>query len=89
MKKERASVDTVFDCPFCNHKQTVECKMNYTTNLGNIKCRVCAVSFQSDIHRTTDTAHSPAPSGAEPRHSSTEGVLHAEYLRDSSGATCD
>lgn len=52
MKKERASVDTIFDCPFCNHKQTVECKMNYTTNLGNIKCRVCAVSFQSDIHRT-------------------------------------
>jgi len=28
MKKEKATVGTVFDCLFCNHKQTVECKMS-------------------------------------------------------------
>jgi transcription elongation factor Elf1 len=56
MKKARATVDTTFDCVFCNHKQTVECKMNYDTNLGNIKCRVCGVAFQCEIHRqSTDT----------------------------------
>ena len=54
MKKARSSVDTVFDCPFCAHKQTVECKMNFNTNLGNIKCRVCAVTFQCDIHHLSD-----------------------------------
>jgi len=54
MKKERASVGTVFDCPFCSHKATEECKMNYATNLGNIKCRVCAAVFQADIHHLSD-----------------------------------
>jgi len=54
MKKAKAKVDTTFDCPFCNHKQTVECKMNYETNLGNIKCRVCAATFQCDIHHLSD-----------------------------------
>jgi transcription elongation factor Elf1 len=27
---------------------------NYQTNLGNIKCRVCAVHFQSEIHRQSE-----------------------------------
>jgi transcription elongation factor Elf1 len=27
MKKVVALVATVFDCPFCNHQKTVECKM--------------------------------------------------------------
>ena len=131
MKKERAAVDTIFDCPFCAHKQTVECKMsdtypactrrrqhartkqrprsriwagrcvhicamravqvsfscsclvtalycapvpprrNYTTNLGNIKCRVCAVSFQSDIHR--QFTHCPSARVAVVGYS----ILHA------------
>lgn len=54
MKKARAGVDTMFDCPFCCHKQTVECKMSYQTNLGNIKCRVCGVAFQCEIHHLSD-----------------------------------
>lgn len=32
--------------------------MNYQTNLGNIKCRVCGVAFQSEIHRQSKT-HAP------------------------------
>lgn len=60
MKKARAGVDTMFDCPFCCHKQTVECKMSYQTNLGNIKCRVCGVAFQCEIHRQHPDKHARA-----------------------------
>ncbi len=40
-KKARPTVPTKFDCLFCNHAQTVECKLNYNNSIGTIKCRVC------------------------------------------------
>jgi transcription elongation factor Elf1 len=36
MKKEKATVGTVFDCLFCNHKQTVECKMSVAMLAGTL-----------------------------------------------------
>jgi len=52
--KKIASVPTQFDCLFCNHAKTVECKLNQVTNLGTIKCRVCNVSFQMEINHLHD-----------------------------------
>jgi len=52
--KKIASVPTQFDCLFCNHAKTVECKLNQVTNLGTIRCRVCNVSFQMEINHLHD-----------------------------------
>src|SRR4051794_41007142 len=54
MKKAVATVATVFSCPFCNHNNTVECKLNYNTNLGLLKCRVCSVNYQMEINHLTE-----------------------------------
>lgn len=54
VKKVRPTVPTKFDCLFCNHSQTVECKLNYQSNLGIIKCRVCGASYQMEINHLTD-----------------------------------
>lgn len=37
-----------------NHSQTVECKLNLTSNLGTVKCRICDASYQTEITHLTD-----------------------------------
>lgn len=43
-----------FDCPFCNHHQTVECTIDKHKQIGVIKCRVCSVKYQQQINALTD-----------------------------------
>ena len=47
--KNRATepLDTLFNCPFCNHEKSCEVKMEKTKNTGNIKCMVCMEDFQA------------------------------------------
>jgi transcription elongation factor Elf1 len=54
MKKAVATVPTIFDCMFCNHSKTVECRLNQLNNLGTIKCRVCKANFQMEINHLHD-----------------------------------
>ena len=42
-------VDTVFDCPYCSHRQTIEVKMQRKDGLGKLYCRVCTVKFQKRL----------------------------------------
>lgn len=42
VKKVNAAVAKVFDCPFCNHSSSVECKINKKENTGLIRCRICS-----------------------------------------------
>jgi transcription elongation factor Elf1 len=49
-KKSKFSVPTVFDCPFCNHARTVDCKMDKAKNIATIRCRVCDAQYQSVIN---------------------------------------
>ena len=44
----------MFDCPFCNHEQTVEADMDHKTGTGTISCRVCAAKFQARITHLDD-----------------------------------
>mmetsp|Transcript_24333 Transcript_24333/g.26998 ORF Transcript_24333/g.26998 Transcript_24333/m.26998 type:complete len:86 (+) Transcript_24333:37-294(+) len=48
LKKEKKKVPTIFDCPFCNHSQTVECRINKMTKWAEIKCRVCDVKYTTE-----------------------------------------
>ena len=54
MKKTIQTVPTQFDCIFCNHAKTVECKLNMASSVGTIRCRVCQVTFQMEINHLTE-----------------------------------
>uniref|UniRef100_A0A5S6QV99 Transcription elongation factor 1 homolog n=1 Tax=Trichuris muris TaxID=70415 RepID=A0A5S6QV99_TRIMR len=50
----RRQLDTVFNCPFCNHEKSCEAIMDRNRNVGRIECRVCKESFQADINHLTE-----------------------------------
>eukprot|EP01083_Nonionella_stella_P014525 40773_1 len=54
IKMKAQSVSKIFDCPFCNHSKTVECKLDKRKNIGTINCRICTVSFQTIIHHLSE-----------------------------------
>ena len=59
--KNRATepLDTLFNCPFCNHEKSCEVKMEKTKNTGNIRCMVCMEDFQAGSSRSRVTKLSP------------------------------
>lgn len=54
IKKKRATVPKIFDCPFCNHAKCVECVLNMHKSIGTIKCRICDTKFQTSINFLTE-----------------------------------
>jgi len=53
-KKVRPEVDTVFKCLFCNHEKSVVCKLNLTSMIGDLVCRICDAKFETQINSLTD-----------------------------------
>ncbi|CDW85112.1 UNKNOWN [Stylonychia lemnae] len=49
-KKITKKLETIFDCPFCNHNQCVEIKLEKDKQIGYLSCRVCNAIYQSKIH---------------------------------------
>jgi len=49
-KKKGAGLPTVFSCLFCNHEQSVTVKLDKKAGIGQLNCKVCGQSFQSDIN---------------------------------------
>ncbi|CEP03153.1 Transcription elongation factor 1 like protein [Plasmodiophora brassicae] len=45
---------TAFDCPFCNHSLTVECKMKRSENVAEISCRICDANYRMPINSLTE-----------------------------------
>jgi transcription elongation factor Elf1 len=41
-----AKVATVFDCPYCSRRETVEIKIAKKEGVGKLFCRVCSVGYQ-------------------------------------------
>lgn len=40
-------LDTMFTCPFCNHENSCEVKIEKDKNVGTITCSVCSEDFQT------------------------------------------
>ena len=53
-KKVRHEVDTVFKCLFCNHEKSVVCKLNLSSMIGDLVCRICDAKFETQINSLTD-----------------------------------
>jgi len=45
-KKAKAVVPKSFDCPFCNHENSVEVKMEKSRSIGTIRCNICDANWQ-------------------------------------------
>ncbi len=54
VQKKKHVVPTSFKCLFCNSEGSVTCKLNFTTMVGQLKCRICDTSFETQINSLTD-----------------------------------
>jgi transcription elongation factor Elf1 len=50
VKKPMRKLDKVFDCPFCNHSNCIEIKLDREKKVGSLQCRICKTRFQSKIN---------------------------------------
>ena len=48
--KRVVKLGTVFRCLQCNHEDAVDCKMDKSSKVGRLTCRVCAVTYQMKIN---------------------------------------
>lgn len=48
-KKRQEKLNTVFSCPFCNHENSVECRMDRKNALGEVFCRICEEKYTTQI----------------------------------------
>ncbi|XP_075256764.1 transcription elongation factor 1 homolog [Convolutriloba macropyga] len=55
-KKILGTLETQFTCPFCNHTNSCDVKMDRVRNLGFIKCRVCLEDYQTTINYLSEPA---------------------------------
>ncbi|KAJ2719055.1 hypothetical protein GGI07_005439 [Coemansia sp. Benny D115] len=54
VKKERPKLDKTFDCLFCNHEGSIVVAMDKEHKVGNLKCKICAASYQAAINHLSD-----------------------------------
>ncbi|KAL6202121.1 hypothetical protein ACLB2K_025832 [Fragaria x ananassa] len=53
-KKRMDKLDTVFTCPFCNHGDSVECRIDMKNLIGEAICNICQESFSTTITALTE-----------------------------------
>ena len=49
-KKLIGTLETQFQCPFCNHENSCDVLMDKTKNIGHISCRICLEDFQAKVN---------------------------------------
>ncbi|CAI5509446.1 unnamed protein product [Closterium sp. Naga37s-1] len=47
-------VPTTFNCPFCNHEASLECKLDRNAGIGTVSCRVCSEQYQTTIDNLSE-----------------------------------
>mmetsp|Transcript_1615 Transcript_1615/g.1097 ORF Transcript_1615/g.1097 Transcript_1615/m.1097 type:complete len:88 (+) Transcript_1615:3-266(+) len=53
MKAAPLKVEKVFDCPYCQHKGTIEIKIQRTKGVAHLSCRICTINYQTEINKLT------------------------------------
>ncbi|KAI8347648.1 transcription elongation factor Elf1 like-domain-containing protein [Blakeslea trispora] len=48
-KKLKEKLDTSFNCLFCNHESSIECKIDQQNKVGILTCKICDVNWQTTI----------------------------------------
>ncbi|KAI9716297.1 MAG: hypothetical protein M1828_000393 [Chrysothrix sp. TS-e1954] len=47
--KKKEPLATTFQCLFCNHENSVICKLDKKVGIGQLNCKVCGQSFQTNV----------------------------------------
>ncbi|KAK3598105.1 hypothetical protein CHS0354_020965 [Potamilus streckersoni] len=53
-RKAVEKLDTLFDCPFCNHAKSCEVQFNKKANTGTVSCYKCLEAFQTTINHLSE-----------------------------------
>ncbi|KAI9313356.1 hypothetical protein BX666DRAFT_1975692 [Dichotomocladium elegans] len=48
-KKLKTTLDSQFNCLFCNHEKAIDCKIDHANKVGHLSCKICDVSWQCNI----------------------------------------
>ncbi len=54
ISKKVETLSTIFDCPFCDNKKTVEVKITKKEMKGVAKCRICKKDYATKATNLTD-----------------------------------
>ncbi|ORX53630.1 Elf1-domain-containing protein [Hesseltinella vesiculosa] len=49
VKKLKTTLDVQFNCLFCNHEKSIECRLDQSNKVGHLSCKVCDISWQCSI----------------------------------------
>ncbi|XP_038685696.1 transcription elongation factor 1 homolog [Tripterygium wilfordii] len=52
--KRMPKLDTVFNCPFCNHAESVKCQINKKYMTGVAECIICQEIYRTKINALTE-----------------------------------
>lgn len=50
IKKIAQTLDTSFNCLFCNHEKSITCILDKKNNIGSLSCKICGQNFQTRIN---------------------------------------
>lgn len=48
--KKKEKLPTIFQCLFCNHEKSVSVSIEKKSGVGNLQCKVCGQTFQTNIN---------------------------------------
>ncbi|GJN00848.1 hypothetical protein PR202_ga18069 [Eleusine coracana subsp. coracana] len=52
--KKQPKLDTTFPCPFCNHRDSVDCFIDLKHNRARVVCFICRENFSTKAHPLTE-----------------------------------
>ncbi|CAN6165043.1 unnamed protein product [Urochloa humidicola] len=52
--KKKDKLETAFDCPFCNHRASVECTIVLKERIAVATCGVCKEIYHTDANALTE-----------------------------------
>ncbi|OEL21090.1 hypothetical protein BAE44_0017892 [Dichanthelium oligosanthes] len=52
--KKAKKLETAFDCPFCNHRGSVECSIDLKLRIAEASCAVCKEAYTTQADALTE-----------------------------------
>nr|CAB3467058.1 unnamed protein product [Digitaria exilis] len=52
--KKKPKLDTAFDCPFCNHRGSVECSIDLKHRIARASCGECKEEYSTVANALTE-----------------------------------
>ncbi len=53
-KKKRPTLDSTFNCPFCNSSKSVSAQLDQDRGVGTVTCSVCGANYTSKINSLSE-----------------------------------